>query len=99
MTVGGKHTHLTYPEIDEAVDEDIRRHMEGMMEAEKNVLHAREQEMEECECKEGMFPNPTTGRRAFLLGAAATAAAVGTLPRGASAKLRFRLTRAKFRAD
>ena len=86
MTVGGKQTHLTYPEIDDAVDDDLRQHMEGMMEAEKSVLHARDQEEEDCECKEGMFPNPTTGRRAFLLGAAATAAAVGTMPRGANAK-------------
>ena len=86
MTDGGKHVDLTYPDIDVTVDDDIRRHMEGMMEAEKHVLLAREQEIEECECKGGMFPNQATGRRAFLLGAAATAAAVGTMPRGANAK-------------
>ena len=40
---------------------------------------ARKAELEECECREGMFPNPIASRRSLFAGAAAAVAA-GALP-------------------
>jgi len=56
-------------------DEKIRRQIQGMIEAENRALAARKAELENCECKEGMFPNPN--RRRFLVSAAAAVAGAG----------------------
>jgi len=71
---------LTYPDVSD-LDGETRIQVEGMIEAEKRVLAARGADDEECECKDGMFPAAASGRRSFLLGAAATATAAGALPK------------------
>lgn len=72
---------LTYPDLSELdIPKDKLALMEGMKEAEKRALMARKAELEECECREGMFPNPVSSRRSFFAGAAAAAAAAGSLP-------------------
>ena len=53
--------------------------IKAMQEAEKRSLMARKAELEECECREGMFPNPIASRRSLFAGAAAAVAA-GALP-------------------
>ncbi len=58
----------------DAYDEKTRRMIQGMIEAEQQALAARKAELEDCECKEGMFPNP--GRRGLLMGAAALGGAL-----------------------
>jgi len=65
-------------------DEKTRRMAEGLVETEQRLL-AEKRRREDCECKEGMFPDP--GRRAFLRGAAtlAGAAPVAFLARGSRA--------------
>lgn len=79
-------TELNYPDIsDWDVDDGTRRQIEGMIEAEKRALQAQKAELEDCECKEGMFPNPQPTRRSFFLATAAAAAAAGTLPQLARA--------------
>jgi len=62
-------------------DPMARRMAEGLVEAEQRVL-ADKRKLEDCDCKEGMFPNPS--RRALLRGAAAVAGAapVAFLARG-----------------
>ena len=77
---------LIYPDLS-ALDGETRRQVEGMIEAEKRALLAprADDDEEECECKEGMFPSNPSGRRSFLLGAAATATAAGALPKIARA--------------
>lgn len=68
-------------------DEETRRSIEGMIEAEERAIRQRRlmEEEELCECKDGMFPR--TDRRNFLVGAtaAAGAGAAALLGRGASA--------------
>ena len=71
--------------VTEHIDDELRKRIDHMQQAEDRALLAHKQELEACECKDGMFPNPVTGRRSFLFGAAASAAAAGTLPRIASA--------------
>jgi len=61
-------------------DAKTRRMMKGMAAAENRALAARAEE--ECECKEGMFPN--IGRRGFLA-AAGAAGAAALVTRGANA--------------
>jgi sulfane dehydrogenase subunit SoxC len=70
---------ITPPDFPEH-DEKTRRQIQGMIDAENRALAARKAELENCECKEGMFPNPD--RRRFLVGAAAVAGAgiAGVLP-------------------
>ena len=48
---------LIYPDLS-ALDGETRIQVEGMIEAEKRALLARraDDDEEECECKEGMFP-------------------------------------------
>ena len=65
----------------EGYDEKTRRMIQGMIQAEQRALAARKAELEDCDCKEGMFPNP--GRRGFLTGAAALG---GVLLAGRSAR-------------
>jgi sulfane dehydrogenase subunit SoxC len=65
-------------------DEPARRMAEGLLDAERRMLAAK-RKLEDCDCKEGMFPNP--GRRALLRSAVALAGAapVAFLARGAKA--------------
>jgi sulfane dehydrogenase subunit SoxC len=65
-------------------DPAARRMAEGLVAAEERLL-AERRRLETCECKEGMFPNPA--RRALLRGAvaAAGAAPLAFLGRGAEA--------------
>jgi sulfane dehydrogenase subunit SoxC len=63
---------MTTPPDFPEYDEKTRRQIQGMIEAENRALAARKAELENCECKEGMFPNPD--RRRFLVGAAAAVA-------------------------
>jgi sulfane dehydrogenase subunit SoxC len=51
-------------------DEQARRMADGLVEAERRAL-AEKRRLEDCECKEGMFPEPS--RRQLLRGAAAFA--------------------------
>ena len=56
-------------------DEKTREMIAGMVKAEERALTKKKAELEECECKEGMFPSggqPTT-RRSFIASAAALA--------------------------
>ena len=56
-------------------DERTRAMVDAMVEAEERALAARKAELEDCECKEGMFPTggrPAT-RRSFLAASAAMA--------------------------
>jgi sulfane dehydrogenase subunit SoxC len=66
-------------------DEPARRMAEGLVGAERRLL-AERRKLEDCDCKEGMFPNP--GRRALLRSAAALAGAapVAFLARGVGAE-------------
>ena len=45
-------------------DEKTRTQIEGMIEAERRALARRRGQLEDCDCKAGMFPNP--GRRGVL---------------------------------
>jgi sulfane dehydrogenase subunit SoxC len=53
-------------------DEPARRMAEGLVDAERRML-AEKRKLEDCDCKEGMFPDP--GRRALLRTAVALAGA------------------------
>jgi sulfane dehydrogenase subunit SoxC len=66
-------------------DEPARRMAEGLVDAERRLL-AERRKLEDCDCKEGMFPDP--GRRALLRSAAALAGAapVAFLARGVGAE-------------
>ncbi len=70
---------------DPMYDEKHQAQIDVMVEAERRYLEARKAELEDCECKEGMFPNPARapGRRRFMLTGAALAGAgaAGMLPR------------------
>jgi sulfane dehydrogenase subunit SoxC len=75
-----------YPDISDLdIPDNLRAQFDSLREAETRMLLERKAELEECECREGMFPNPVTSRRTFFAGAAAAAAA-GTLPRIARAE-------------
>ena len=70
-------------------DERTRAMIDAMVEAEERALAARKAELEDCECKEGMFPTggrPAT-RRSFLAASAAVAGGttLGLAAGGASA--------------
>jgi sulfane dehydrogenase subunit SoxC len=56
-------------------DEKTRAQIEAMVEAERRALAKRRGELEACDCKAGMFPNPC---RRNVLFAAGSALAVGT---------------------
>ena len=65
-------------------DEKTRTLIQGMVEAEEKAIASRKKqsapEQEECECKDGMFPNgklpPLASRRQFLAATATGAAAL-----------------------
>ena len=71
---GGKHAMSRKVDLD-GYDEETRRSIEGMIEAEERAIRQRRfmEEEELCECKDGMFPR--TDRRNFLVGATAAAGA------------------------
>src|SRR5262245_28254479 len=54
-------------------DEKTKTHIAAMIEAEREALARRRQELEDCDCKSGMFPDP--GRRRALLAAGSALAA------------------------
>jgi len=56
-----------------AYDEKTRAQAEAMVEAERRALARRRGELEDCDCKTGMFPNP--GRRNVLFAAGSALAA------------------------
>lgn len=70
-------------------DERTRTMVDAMVEAEERALAARKAALEDCECKEGMFPSggPPSSRRSFLTATAAMAggATLGLGARGAAA--------------
>lgn len=74
-------------------DDKYRKLVEEMVAAEERALEAasvKKKEIENCECREGMFPNPTPTRRQIILGgaaAAATGSLVAAMPRTASSKV------------
>lgn len=78
-------THREFPEYDEKTLEIIQ----GMQQAEERAIARRKKELEDCDCKEGMFPaaGAPASRRRFLAGAAAIAGgtAAGLMSRGAAA--------------
>lgn len=80
---GPRNSSREYPDTS-GYDPETRENIDAMIEAERKALDARDQE--ECECKEGMFPNKPN-RRQLLTGAAALAGAgaAATLPKGAKA--------------
>lgn len=67
-------------------DKRLKEQVTAMREAEERALLAKKQSLEECECREGMFPNPTPDRRRFLFGAAAMATGTMALQGAALAK-------------
>ena len=75
-------TTSDYPDLSH-FDEDIRDTVKGMAEAEERAIQLRSEDVEDCPCKEGMFP--AASRRSFLFGAAAGVAASGLLPKAAQA--------------
>ena len=75
-----------YPDLS-GYDERTRATIEGMIEAEQRALARKKQQLEDCECKEGMFPTAgATNRRAFLARAAAAAGGAAAMT-GAGAAL------------
>src|SRR5260370_40239204 len=54
-------------------DETTRAQIDGMIAAERRALARRRGELEDCDCKTGMFPNP--GRRGVLFAAGSALAA------------------------
>ena len=67
-------------------DRRLKEQTEALRAAEERALMAKKQSLEECECREGMFPNPQPDRRGFLLGAAAAATGTAALSGAALAK-------------
>lgn len=78
----------TSPRISE-YDDKARAMAEGLIEAEQRILAERKAKLENCECKEGMFPSAgqPSSRRSFLASATAVAGgtAAGLLSAGATA--------------
>ena len=79
-----KNSDLRYPEIDE-FDDRVRPQIQGMIEAEKRVLLARKRQLEQCDCRDGMFLNAGADRRSFLMAAAAVTASGAIWPDTAAA--------------
>ena len=65
-------------------DERTQAMVDAMVESEERALAARKEELEDCDCKEGMFPSAgrPASRRSFL---AATAAMAGGTTLGLAA--------------
>ena len=74
---------MSDPDLLDGYDERTRALVAGMIEAEQRALAERKRALEDCECKEGMFPSP--GRRSILFGAG-TALAAAFAARAAAAQ-------------
>lgn len=75
------------PDLLAGYDERRRALVEAMIAAERRALVARRKELEDCACKEGMFPNPGRRRVLYAAGSAlAAAAAAGLAPSRALAQ-------------
>src|ERR1051325_5909380 len=61
------------PDIVADYDEKTRSQIEAMIEAERRAMAQRRGQVEDCDCKAGMFPNP--GRRGILFAAGSALAA------------------------
>jgi len=82
----GGHKKPEYPDFGELeLDKAEHRQFEGAMEAEKRALDAAGDELEDCPCREGMFPGGAADRRRFLLGAGAAAVTMVSLANSAEA--------------
>ncbi|HZS84528.1 MAG TPA: sulfite dehydrogenase [Stellaceae bacterium] len=64
---------MAEPDLLAGYDEETRPIIAGMIAAEQRALAARKAALEDCECREGMFPNP--GRRRVLVAAGSAVAA------------------------
>ena len=64
-----------YPDLDEhGYDDATRKIADGMIAAERAALMQSKVELEACECRNGMFPNPSRRTMLFAAGSAAGAA-------------------------
>ena len=61
-------------------DETTRSQIAAMIEAERVALAHRRQELEDCACKSGMFPDPGRRRALFAAGSALAAGMAPVLP-------------------
>ncbi|HZB91949.1 MAG TPA: sulfite dehydrogenase [Stellaceae bacterium] len=61
-------------------DEKARAQVAALIEGERRLLAQRRQMLEDCDCKEGMFPNPDRRRLLFAGGALAALAAAAATP-------------------
>jgi len=64
---------MSDPDLLADYDPKTRAQIEAMVEAERLALARRRSELEDCDCKTGMFPNP--GRRGLLFAAGSALAA------------------------
>lgn len=71
----------------DVIDERLEEQITAMREVEERTLLAKKQNLEDCECREGMFPNPEPNRRRFLFGAAAVATSAVALQGAAQAEV------------
>jgi sulfane dehydrogenase subunit SoxC len=76
---------MTQADLLEGYDERTRALVEAMIAAEERALVARRAELEDCACKEGMFPNPSRRRVLFAAGSAMAVAAATALAPGRAA--------------
>jgi sulfane dehydrogenase subunit SoxC len=73
------------PTLLEGYDERTRAVVEAMIEAEREALAQRREALEDCACKEGMFPNPSRRRVLVAAGSTLAAAAAAALMPGRAA--------------
>src|SRR5579883_1135070 len=67
-------------------DPAVQNLVDGMVAAERRALAARKRALEDCECRDGMFPNPGRASRRGVLVAAGSAVAAAVAARGAVAQ-------------
>ena len=67
------------PTLLEGYDDRTRPLVEAMIEAERRALAERKAALEDCACKEGMFPNPGRRRILFAAGSALAGVAAASL--------------------
>src|ERR1700680_4591180 len=60
-------------------DEKTRGQIAALVEGERRMLAQRKQQRGDCDCKDGMFPNPSRRRMLFGAGSALAAAAAGSI--------------------
>jgi sulfane dehydrogenase subunit SoxC len=71
-------------------DEKTRAQIAALVEGERRMLAQRKKDLEDCDCKEGMFPNPDRRKVLFAAGSALAAAAAAAMPAAAQQKNRAR---------